>query len=425
MVTMTSNNGRRIIQFHDRAGRRRSVSLGYIPLKAAEAIRVRVADLLASAVAGQPPEPSTLHWVVGLDQRLAAKLAKASVIAPRQIATLGPFLADYLASRTDIKPATRLVLGHTQRCLLAYFGGDRSLGSITPGEADRWRLWLGAEAGEGLSDNTVRRRCGIAKQFFRAAIRLKLVSENPFGDLVAAVRANASRFYFVTRDEAQMVLDACPSLEWRLLFALARFGGLRVPSETLALRWQDINWATDRMLVHSPKTEHHDGGATRWVPIFPELRPLLTEAHEIAEDNAVWVITRTRDSSINLRTQLNRIIHNAGLTPWPKLWQNLRSTRETELVREHPLHVVVKWLGNSQAVAAKHYLQVTDEDFQRAAANYGAAHALQQAATSTSVEVHGATTEMQNPREPQDSRGILILGVGDTGLEPVTPSLSS
>ena len=33
-------------------------------------------------------------------------------------------------------------------------------------------------------------------------------------------------------------------------------------------------------------------------------------------------------------------IKRAGLTPWPKLFQNLRSTRETELAETFPLHVM-------------------------------------------------------------------------------------
>ena len=47
--------------------------------------------------------------------------------------------------------------------------------------------------------------------------------------------------------------------------------------------------------------------------------------------------------------------------------QNLRLTRETELAEVYPLHAVTAWLGNSQLVAAKHYLQLRDELFQRAA----------------------------------------------------------
>jgi hypothetical protein len=79
-------------------------------------------------------------------------------------------------------------------------------------------------------------------------------------------------------------------------------------------------------------------------------------------------------ASQNLRTQLQKIIRRAGLTPWPKLWQNLRSTRATELANEYPAHTAA-WLGHSTLVAQKHYWQVTDEDFERArGAQAGALH---------------------------------------------------
>ena len=55
-----------------------------------------------------------------------------------------------------------------------------------------------------------------------------------------------------------------------------------------------------------------------------------------------------------------------GSPRWPKLFQNLRSTRETELADEFSMHVVCQWIGNSQPIAAKHYLQVTDEHFEKA-----------------------------------------------------------
>jgi len=55
-----------------------------------------------------------------------------------------------------------------------------------------------------------------------------------------------------------------------------------------------------------------------------------------------------------------------GSPRWPKLFQNLRSTRETELADDFPMHVVCQWIGNSQPIAAKHYLQVTDDHFTKA-----------------------------------------------------------
>ena len=100
-----------------------------------------------------------------------------------------------------------------------------------------------------MAHNTVRRRCGIAKQFFKAAVRKGLIDRNPFADLKAAVKGNAERLYFVTREEADKVLEACPNAQWRLLFALSRYGGLRCPSEHLALRWGDVDWDRGRLTV--------------------------------------------------------------------------------------------------------------------------------------------------------------------------------
>ncbi len=71
-------------------------------------------------------------------------------------------------------------------------------------------------------------------------------------------------------------------------------------------------------------------------------------------------------ANANLRTQLHKIIQRAGLTPWPKAFQNLRFTRETELAETFPIHVVTKWLGNSPKIAIKHYLQVTEDHFAKA-----------------------------------------------------------
>lgn len=91
---------------------------------------------------------------------------------------------------------------------------------------------------------------------------------------------------------------------------------------------------------------------------------MIAKALEVAADRAEFVINRYREVEKNLGTPFRRIIHRAGLTPWPKVFQNLRSSRETELLCEHPLHVVVAWVGNSQPVAMNHSLQARDEDFE-------------------------------------------------------------
>ena len=87
------------------------------------------------------------------------------------------------------------------------------------------------------------------------------------------------------------------------------------------------------------KTERHEGKGTRVLPIFPELYPYLQDAFDQAEPGETHLITRYRNTNANLRTQLLRIIKKAGLNPWPKLFVNLRSSRETELVERFPMHL--------------------------------------------------------------------------------------
>jgi hypothetical protein len=61
------------------------------------------------------------------------------------------------------------------------------------------------------------------------------------------------------------------------------------------------------------------------------------------------------------------MLRRAGVSGWPRLFHSMRASRQTELQREFPLHVVCAWLGNSPRIAQQSYLLVTEDDFARAA----------------------------------------------------------
>ena len=61
------------------------------------------------------------------------------------------------------------------------------------------------------------------------------------------------------------------------------------------------------------------------------------------------------------------IIKRAGFDVWPKPIQNLRASCQNDLeAAGHRITAVCNWIGNSKLVASRHYLKVTEEDFQRA-----------------------------------------------------------
>jgi len=222
---------------------------------------------------------------------------------------------------------------------------------------------------------TVRKRLQFATMIFRAAMRQRLIPDSPFAD-VSIKASMPDRSRFITQEEASTIIEACPNLDWRVIVGPSHFGGLRCPSEVLSLTWQDIDWANERIAVHSPKTEHHPGKDMRVIPLFPELRSILEEAFDATPEGAVYVVDeKYRTAAMgnagwrncNLRTTFTKIVKRANLTIWPRLFHNLRSSRQTELAKRFPSHVVCDWLGNSEDIARKHYYQTTDAHFAEAA----------------------------------------------------------
>jgi integrase len=71
---------------------------------------------------------------------------------------------------------------------------------------------------------------------------------------------------------------------------LARYGGLRIPSELRQWTWDDIDWHGGNFAVRAPKREPIDGHETRIVPIFPEIRPYLQQAFSEASACGVHVL---------------------------------------------------------------------------------------------------------------------------------------
>ncbi len=336
-------------------------------MKVAQEIKTRIELILAARDSRTAIDGDTARWLGKISDELHSKLVAVELAEPREGDSgqhLEPFLNAYIGGRTDLKPATRELLGYARDHLVGFFGAQKLLSAITEGDAEDFRRQLMTKMGE----NTARRMCGRARQFLTYAKRKRIITENPFeGTGSTSCLERRDRAVFVGQDMIQRVLDACPDAQWRLLVALARYGGLRTPSEPLLLKWGDVDWERGKLRVTSPKTAHHAGKAARWIPLFPELRPYLAAVFEAAEPGTEFVITRYRDPNVNLRTHFERIIRKAGFDPWPKPWQNLRATRETELAENYPAHVVTSWIGNSQAVATKHYLMVTDEHFAQAA----------------------------------------------------------
>lgn len=414
-------NGRKRILFIALDGKRQTLRLGKVSESVAGEAKAHVEKLLDALRTGREPKDSTLAWVEEQAPEVRERMVRLGLVPASEAAdglTLKAFTDKIIAQKVKLKAKHRTldVMQRAADSLITYFGAEKRLSEITPGDARQFREHLlakGGVRGGKLAVSTTNDRCKKAKQFFNSAIEFRLIDSNPFAKLPTAVRSESDRIVYVSKHDTERVIEAASDAEFRLLIALCRYAGLRNPSETLSLRWEHVDFANDRMTVPSPKTEHHPGRATRVVPLFPELRPYLEDAWELCQDVSEPVIRRWRDSGKNFRTRMRATIRRAGLEPWPKTFHTLRSSCQTDLAEEFPLHVVCAWLGNSEQVARDHYLQVTEEHFARAAHNPAqhtpARGGMRQNRTPEFATIPAETQQFDGHEyTPQDSKSAAI-----------------
>jgi integrase len=348
-------------------GKRTPIRLGRMKEQSARAILDHVEALEVAKRTDTQLPARTSAWLEQIGPQLHARLSRAGLttLQQREPMPVGDYFHAYIDKRTDLKPGTKRVLRDVMATAIELLGAARDMRGVTVGDVEDYQRALLQKYARATAAMHVKKM----RQLWSDAMKRRLLAENPFKAVKAGSMANKSREVYVSADTIDQVIDYCADAEWKLLFAFARYGGLRVPSEIRALRWDDIHFDTGRMVVRSPKTEHHEGHESREIPIFPELEPLLLTMFVRDDRDPVYVMKSLRGKA--LVTQARKLIERAGVKVWGKLWQNLRASRETDLAGKFPIHVVCAWIGNSVSVAMRHYLQVTDEHF-ASAANSGA-----------------------------------------------------
>jgi len=236
-----------------------------------------------------------------------------------------------------------------------FVGCDVCLAGLTRCDADRWNDSL---ITSGMATSSVRRHIRHLKVCMNTAIDRDILMTNPF-DRIESASIAAKRGRIISDKESELVLSELPDTGYQLLFALARFGGLRSPSETMTLTWECIDLDQNRMEVYAPKTSQ-----TRLVPILPQLRVLLEHAKNEVDDLSGPVLNISMNN--HARTVANAA-KRAGVESWNRTFQTLRQSFETIQCERFPEHVVAAWTGHSVEVSRAHYLTMRDEYFDEAA----------------------------------------------------------
>ena len=424
-LSTCKQGNRRLVYTDPLDGKRRTIYLGKPTHADASRTKTHVEALIVHRREGTLHDAALVRWVKDIPDELAAKLASVELIEPRQnpnsreaSPTLAAYVAIYLDSKPHLKASTRTTFRTALQSSITALGTNRRLRDVDERSAGAMVRGMTAS---GYSKAYVAKAVTVMKAMFRTAAREKLVDRNPFEYLKAGSQVNNARKQFIDPDTVYKLIGTLPGSEWPLLVALARWGGLRTPSEPFAMTWNHVLWDQGRLIVPCPKQEHLPGRETRVIPIFPELRPFLDARWVAAQEGEAYIFPTLRKLA-GICALLRKRIEAAGLTAWPRTWQNLRASRATELADRYPGHVAAAWLGHTNEIADKHYRSVLDS-------HYDDALMTTRIPTRFGPETGGngrtglPSESEKTPEKQAFSDVSRNRSMGATGFEPVTSTV--
>lgn len=391
---------------------RYSISLRGQDKAGATVAKDHIEHLITQAKRDRPPTAATVRWLDALDDKTHGRLAALGLTDARKVCELPrhvlAFMENYIERRTDWKKPEnhRQAVNH----LRTYLGRDVPTGSLTHGDCEDWHRWMmHAEDGPKLYRSTAGQNVKRCRQMFKDAIKHGLAKDNPFDDIKIDLRSDENKDHYVTPEETKAIFDACPDQEWRVIFALSRYGGLRVPSEVLPLTWSMFDWDKERFTFPACKTERY-GKPMRTLPIFPELatelllwRQQLDESPELACDD--YVVTTHRHTGKHLRETFLTIVDAAGVARYEKAYMNNRATRRNEMELDGWRGAALDdWFGHSDETARRYYSKINEEDYRRAARGQSWGQVPEDKPTHRSDQDRSKPRKT-GPERPGESRG--------------------
>ena len=335
---------------------KKQIYLGKITARQEREILRIVEPLEEAAKLGIQATQTQLRAADDLNSKLREKLRNHGLLNGLNARlTIGEFGRSWIDSRNDISAKRKQAYLTTIEMLEDHFGKDVVLNDITVGQAKAYRNDLA----QGVADSTVGFRIKMIKCMFNAAIDFGHILSNPFAKVSSGSKSE-DRFEYVSKETINAIIDDVSCLQWKVIIALWRFGGLR-QQEPMLLTWADVDWANLKLTVHDSKRKQD-----RVLPLWPEVEKALSDLFAVAEEGQSRIITiyKHRD---NVFVDWTKKIKQAGFTVWGKPCQNLRASCENDLDEAGFRHAAIcSWMGHTKVVSRKHYLHVTDSDFDKA-----------------------------------------------------------
>lgn len=342
-------------------GRRTTIRLGQLSVKAANEISDHIDYLIEAAKHSTRIHPDTEAWLQSADPKLVDKLSKLGLCKPSTNVSVSEFVSKYIQQNScGWEENTIRNFRQVERLVQERFPVQR-ITELTKTDAADFYTWM--RTTKGLGENSVKKHYQRTRQIFEHATDMELVGKNVFRVRAITTTVGVAEKQYIPPETIDAVIEYLPAdkLEWKLLFAISRYLGLRIPSEIQQMTWADVDWSHNTITIHSPKTKRHPGGARRKAPIVPEIADLLSRQFAVpGEEQHVFPTLRRHT---NLGTTAKKYVTKAGHEPWAEFWNALRASCETDMMDRYGLRRACKFIGNSPSVAMRHYSLLRNTDF--------------------------------------------------------------
>ncbi|WP_417739671.1 tyrosine-type recombinase/integrase [Rosistilla oblonga] len=190
------------------------------------------------------------------------------------------------------------------------------------------------------------------------AVRQGICQHSPFSLFPVGSMVNEERNEHVPAEWVVDAMDSCLSPDIRITFALGRFAGLRTCSEVRTLKWRDVDLDSATLTIIDSKKKK-----PRVMPLFDHVRAEL-ERQRLTTGNTRFVVSeemRSRSASATYQ-RAKEAVSRSGRIPWVRLFQNLRSSCENDLLEIFPERKVAVWIGHTVKVSRAHYQKMRQRD---------------------------------------------------------------
>lgn len=272
-------------------------------------------------------------------------------------------LMDYIKNwiekrRPELSPTTyRNYLHMAEHHMNDYFG-ESALKSITFREIEAYYQYL---KDWSLSSTTIQHHHMLLQSVFREAHRQEMILKNPI-DFVEKPKRQRAQISYYSEREVKQLIDAVKGTKLELVVVLTLTYGLR-RSEVLGLRWQDIDFDKQTLLVCHSVVEGIDEGkrivcqkdtlkqaaSYRTLPLFEPIASLLREEWERKKELRPIYVCSDRHGNVMkpdvVTHDFQKFLKENGLRHIR--FHDLRHSCASLLIANHtPLIQVQHWLGH-------------------------------------------------------------------------------